>query len=373
MIISYTGLPGSGKSYHVVADVLLPAFKKKGTRVFHNVKGINLYLIAFDFELDYYELCERVEFLGDSSGMVPSSEKVVALAVRVLQKQIPSGSVIVIDELHNVFNSKANSGIGFKITSEWVEFLSMHRHYGINIFFMTQNADQVEITFRRQTEFEYHFKNMGFMMMPGSYHGSIYHGKSKQAYKRFKHSYKKHIFPYYKSFNSEVTRDEHGEGYKGRSILKPIHVAIAASLIFFLGYMAFNRKSNVAIAGGKNDGVSGSGLVGGGSQASTGHSAASVGGAAMVAGAGDQVKAVSVPVIVGCVNMDIAGRQVAVMTVQGTDGLFYTVNLPCDGRDVGQGVRMTDKELRVMVMSDALFFEKQRLAMKYEAEKAGLL
>lgn len=328
-----------------------------------------MYLVAFDYDLDYYELCERVEFLGDSSGMVPSSEKVVALAVRVLQKEIHSGSVIVIDELHNVFNSKANSGIGHKITSEWVEFLSMHRHYGINIFFMTQNADQVEITFRRQTEFEYHFKNMGFLMMPGSYHGSIYHGKSKQAYKRFKHSYNKAIFPYYKSFNSEVTKDEHGENYKGRSILKPVHVAIAASLILFLGYMAFSRKNNSAIAGMRNDNIVVNNSVGTGFKAPTGVGAASVAPAAMVVGDGDKVKPVSVPVIVGCVNMD----NIAVMTVQGTEGLFYTVNLPCDGRDVGQGVRMTDKELRVMAMSDALFFEKQRLAMRYEAEKAGSL
>ena len=48
----YEGLPGSGKSYHVLKDTIINALKEN-RRVFHNLPIINAVLEASEFHIGY--------------------------------------------------------------------------------------------------------------------------------------------------------------------------------------------------------------------------------------------------------------------------------------------------------------------------------
>lgn len=107
-IIAYSGLPGSGKSYSVVENVILPALKD-GRTVAHN---LTLNLAAIAVVVDGFHPSQLVEISRDCT---PAE----------LIKKCPPGAVIVVDEVWRYWpaGTKAN-----EVPQDELKFFKEHRH-----------------------------------------------------------------------------------------------------------------------------------------------------------------------------------------------------------------------------------------------------
>ena len=90
---------------------------------------------------------------------------------------LPLNSVIILDELQNVFGSR---DFDKPFTQACLPYITRHRHYGHNIFWASQNHEQVDVTFRRNTEQVWHLEGLdNFALFGGSQSFKIqkYEGK----------------------------------------------------------------------------------------------------------------------------------------------------------------------------------------------------
>lgn len=125
-ITAYVGLPGSGKSYGVVENVILPAFAS-GRRVYTNIP-----MNSFEVYTKYPSAI-LVQFDNDQL----SGEYLM---------DIPGGSIIVIDEVWRFWPSGQKSS---QCDAKQREFFAEHRHkvgldgYSQEIALLTQNTSQM--------------------------------------------------------------------------------------------------------------------------------------------------------------------------------------------------------------------------------------
>ena len=126
----YSGVPGSGKTYHAVRDMLYnraPTITNVRVSGVPNVAVLDLAditpMLLMAFSADYFR--ER-----------PYKENHLLL---------------VIDEAQLLFNSRTwNDGDRFS----WLEFLSQHRKYGYKIVLVAQSIDMIDKQFRSLCEFD---------------------------------------------------------------------------------------------------------------------------------------------------------------------------------------------------------------------------
>lgn len=90
---------------------------------------------------------------------------------------LPLNSLIILDELQNVFGSR---DFDKPFTKAALPYITRHRHYGHNIFWASQNHEQVDVTFRRNTEQVWHLDGLeNFALFGGArmYKVSKFEGK----------------------------------------------------------------------------------------------------------------------------------------------------------------------------------------------------
>ena len=140
MIENHFGKPGSGKSYSVMADVILPALKS-GCRVLTNIDGANdkgcrLRLgAALGYDLD--ELEALYIYLSDED-----------IKGGFCWSQVQAKDVFVIDEAQRYWPGgalKATDPVAFK-------FFGEHRHYGCSIHCITINPGNYQAPMRSYAE-----------------------------------------------------------------------------------------------------------------------------------------------------------------------------------------------------------------------------
>lgn len=126
----YSGVPGSGKTYHAVRDMLY-----NRAPVITNVQVGGVPNVAV---LDLAEITPLLlmAWAADYFGSHPYRENHLLL---------------VIDEAQLLFNSRTwDSADRFS----WLEFLSQHRKYGYKIVLVAQSIDMIDKQFRSLCEFD---------------------------------------------------------------------------------------------------------------------------------------------------------------------------------------------------------------------------
>ncbi|MBI5178124.1 MAG: hypothetical protein HZA04_02575 [Nitrospinae bacterium] len=373
MINAYAGQPGSGKTYYAVARDLIPKLINSECKIYHSIKGLNLYRIAVDYELDLYKLRERVEFLGDDDTQTPDKEKIRGLADRVESGDIPNGSYFLLDELQDVFPAKAITA-DERITPEWIHLITNHRHHNIDMSFMTQHVESVEITWRRQIEILRVFRGLGFLGLKRNYTCGCYirSGNKQVYYKDEKGRYQPRFYPYYQSFDCEVSEDDLRKKYSGNTIFKPWYFLVAASLLFCFLSLLYKGNGTVAraIIGGENNAVSSGSshssispapaVPVSDSSASAPRMETSTGSLTSSPSANgnterkDGPPVPTVPILVGCVGFETDNDSVYYASVQGPDGRFYRFRFPCLDLTVGKPFILSLDEVRMLSLSDQL-------------------
>lgn len=245
-ITLYSGLPGSGKSFTVVKDVIIPAIKS-GRTVYTNIPLVD------DLFVSEFGSCP-VHF--DTQDVIDATGWFLDV--------LPSGAVIVLDEAWRLWPAglKANA-----VNPAHKEFLAEHRHRvgedgkSTEIVLVTQDANQLAAFVRQLIEKTYRAKKLDTVGQSNRFRLDIYEGAvgganpplSNRVREMFG-SYDPQVYRFYKSATKSQTGDVGDESktdaranvMKGGKI-KAIFAAmiilpIVAGLLIWFTYHRLNKQ-----------------------------------------------------------------------------------------------------------------------------------
>lgn len=162
MIYLYSGVPGSGKSYHMAKDIKNYIIDKK------------LYCIS-NVQIDYNKLCKFTAvkpsearkrlFCLDNDEITVDYLK--DFSRRYLQRGKENQCLLVFDEAGDKFNPRTWDSPD---RAEWLKFFRVHRHYGYKILLVAQHDRYIDRQIRGciQTEVEHrsfkYYHTFGFIL-----------------------------------------------------------------------------------------------------------------------------------------------------------------------------------------------------------------
>jgi zona occludens toxin len=235
-ISAYTGLPGHGKSYGVVENVIAPALKKNRT-VFTNIPMKQL---ACEGEFKQSVIQFEIQDIIDN----PNWWSDVFVA----------GSIIVIDELWRLWPAGLNTK---NIRDEDKSFLAEHRHLvgrcgnSTEIIFVTQDLSQVASFARNLVETTYRVTKLSKIGASKRFRIDIYFGpvtgvtppkskKDKEIYGKFKKStydlYQSHTKSETGEAGDESRIDNRFNILKGKFFYIIVFILFALISLSYVGY-----------------------------------------------------------------------------------------------------------------------------------------
>lgn len=212
MIYCLDGTPGVGKSLFLVSKII-PDYLKIRTpngcycpvHIWTNIEGlkpsllcalaglpesITMYIHQIGESIDeegktfidkrylqyFYYDPQTIEWVSDYD---PKNKSTYEHPDYSKVKYLPWNSLIILDEIQNVFGSR---DFDKQFTRDALPYITRHRHYGHNIFWASQNHEQVEISFRRNTEQVWFLEKLehatlNFFKGAGEFKVSMYEGK----------------------------------------------------------------------------------------------------------------------------------------------------------------------------------------------------
>jgi zona occludens toxin len=179
----YEGLPGSGKSYHVLKDTIIGALKE-GRRVFHNLPIENDTLEASEFHIGFL----RRKLIKVNQEFLLNLPK---------YKPVLQNCLLVIDEAHETFFS------GDKITDVHLRnFWTWHRHLNMDIAVITQVKSNLNKIIQSVIAARFEFRNLSFLGLKGAYEVKQYEGyDGKTVLGKKRGRFLKKYFEYYHSID----------------------------------------------------------------------------------------------------------------------------------------------------------------------------
>lgn len=245
-INAYTGLMGSGKSFEVVANVILPAIKS-GRRVVVNVDGISeqniyAYLLKKNKGLDVEKLGKIIHVSDDDikkPGFFPDEKNPSATTI------VQAGDLVVVDEAWRHWNT------GNKIAPEHMQFFRMHRHYtneetklSCDLVLIFQSIADTHRTVRDVVEVTARTVKIKTLGLSRTYRIELYEGGKLTKAARFARKvqkYDKDIFPLYKSYagvdGKEATVDKR-QNVLRNPVIWIISVCLIVLVVVCLSFLA---------------------------------------------------------------------------------------------------------------------------------------
>lgn len=234
-INAYTGLMGSGKSFEVVANVIVPAIKS-GRRVVVNVDGISEekiheFLVARNKGIDPSKFGKIVHVSDEDIqkvGFFPDEKKPEQASI------VQPGDLVVVDEAWRHWNKDK------KISPEHMQFFRMHRHYthpdtglSCDLALIFQSIADTHRSVRDVVEVTARTVKIKTLGLARTYRIELYEGGKLTKAARFARKvqkYDKAVFPLYKSYaggdGKEATVD------KRQNVLRnPVIWVVAVGLL----------------------------------------------------------------------------------------------------------------------------------------------
>lgn len=149
---------------------------------------------------------------------------------------LPLNSLIILDELQNIFCSR---DFDKPFAKALLPYITRHRHYGHNIFWASQNVDQVFVDFRRNTEQVWKLEKLdNFALFGGSEKFKVgkYEGKfagDEIGIPPFATEQVQKDHRYYKAYKSHVSEDVKEKQHTTNMWLhsKPLRIVAALMVI----------------------------------------------------------------------------------------------------------------------------------------------
>ncbi|MFB3945605.1 zonular occludens toxin family protein [Aeromonas veronii bv. sobria] len=167
MLIFHEGLPGSGKSYETVLSHIVPRLKE-GRTVDAYIEGLNFEKLAELAEITLEQCQEQLRQL--------TREQVPTIYDHVRDK-----SLVVIDEAQNFWPSGRQ-----KLPEAMIQFVTEHRHRGLDVILMGQNLNDVHTLWRNRIDRKFVFQKLDAIGQAkryswASFKGSLSAGGSRTA------------------------------------------------------------------------------------------------------------------------------------------------------------------------------------------------
>lgn len=253
-INAYTGLMGSGKSYEVVENVILPALVA-GRRVVTNVANLQIDKIT-----DY--LIDTLKADPDKIGQVVQVQNEDITKPDFFPPEHPTegaepsvvrpGDLVVIDECWRWWS------IGSKILPAHMVFFRMHRHFvdpltdvTCDLVLVVQDIGDLHRQLKAVIENVYRMTKHKALGVSSRYRVDVYQGNkvTRSPIRSIQRKYNKAIFPLYQSYShgdgkgKEVAIDDRNNIFKSPlfRVLLPLLLVFAAFPVYFL-YRFFSPK-----------------------------------------------------------------------------------------------------------------------------------
>jgi len=236
----YFGPPGSGKTYEVVENVILPALAK-GRRVVTNIAGFDYegmcdYLVGKGFTREKLGTIQAITLNDDTAGKFAVIVGDGETAYLDEEKSIVrGGDMVVLDEVWRVWEE------GKKLHPDDARFLRMHRHLAhkethitCDIALIAQNYVDVHRRVRSLIEERYEMSKHIALGMRNRYRVSIYTKGARIPHQRLQKKYQSEVFDLYKSHSmgsapgKEVEVDGRGNIFRGALFTIGLPAALVA-------------------------------------------------------------------------------------------------------------------------------------------------
>ena len=194
MIEMLEGVPGSGKSYHAVAEKLLP-WLRAGRRLYVAIDGLYLDRLAA-FENRTVE-----ELRTQLTCWVTKDDVLNGLLT------VEPGAAVLIDEAQTIFRSKE------KVSPELLRWLETHRHRGNDVVLMVQASGQCTSGVLRLVEVTTKFRRLDRFGLKGRYQAMVRgNPEETDTIRMFTGKYLPKIYAYYSSYANAAVRESARSG-----------------------------------------------------------------------------------------------------------------------------------------------------------------
>jgi len=240
-INAYTGLMGSGKSYEVVASVIVPAIRA-GRNVVTNIRGLNQdliykYLDATHGTLESGKEYGKIRLVKNDEVSSPDffpvfyDEKFEVLPQTIVQP----GDIVCIDEAWRPW------GTDSKCIKAHMSFFREHRQCAdgqgnsCDLVIITQDITDIHKLLKNVIELSFLFTKLKTLGLSKRYRVEVYEGSKLYKSKRTSwttQTYNKKIFPLYKSYandsgqGTEKVIDSRQNFLKSGAFLIPLVIAV---------------------------------------------------------------------------------------------------------------------------------------------------
>ncbi|MEG9490852.1 zonular occludens toxin domain-containing protein [Mannheimia indoligenes] len=258
-INAYVGVPGSGKTYEVVASVILPAFLN-GRRIVTNIEGVSQdkFLDYIDEQnkskkertrIDYSSLGTIIK-VNDEDVLKPNFFPYKGSLEETIAK---NGDLICLDEIWRIFDDNK------KILEEHKSFLAEHRHFvnergnTSDLVVINQSISNVPKFIKDRIENTYKMTKLLAIGMRNRYRVDVYSGAKlykTNLIQSIQAKYNPKIFKLYKSYDNDNAKeqsiDNRGNIFRNTwFILKMLF-----SLLFIIGgsiylYNTYNKQTSL--------------------------------------------------------------------------------------------------------------------------------
>jgi zona occludens toxin len=227
MIELYEGVPGSGKSYHGVAEKFLP-WVRQGRRLYIYVEGIYLDRLGLFTGIPTEELEQQITVWKDSTEVL-----------RAFQHVEP-GSAVIIDEAQTVFRSMQ------KVDAGLLRWLETHRHFGVDILLMSQDFRQMSQGVTRLVEATVKFRKLAFVGLSNRYQGKVRgNPEDNETIRAFVGTYSPSVYAYYSSYAAAAIQEEK----RNHHVFKSARVAIGVVAgVFAVALLSWRPWSSLSVA-----------------------------------------------------------------------------------------------------------------------------
>lgn len=273
-VYALEGTPGSGKSLYLVQKII-PDFLKIRSfdgslvprHIYTNIEGLNPDVICNLAGLPAYALVPYFHKLGEvvnEHGEVIEDKRYVRYFYyqqdsiewisdkddrgRVVDspnleraKLIPNNSLVILDEVQNYFGAR---DFATKYCKDCIDYITRNRHFGHTIWWASQAIDQVDVTFRRNTQNVYwleRLENWGQANTAkvSKYEGWLAGNKNGVApYATERIHYDKRYFACYKSYIGAGVQEKR---FKNNIILNNKKLMIVCGLFLLMVVIIFIR------------------------------------------------------------------------------------------------------------------------------------
>lgn len=238
-INAYTGVMGSGKSFEVTANVVVPAIKS-GRRIVTNIDGISEskiheFLLKKYKGLDPEKLGKIVHTSDDDiqkPAFFPDEKKPEIVSV------VQAGDMVVIDEAWRHWNKDK------KLSPEHMQFFRMHRHYthpetgvSCDVALIFQSISDVHRSVRSVVEMTARTHKIKTLGLARTYRLELFEGDkiTKAAlFAKKVMNYDKAIFPLYKSYAGGSAGKEVAVDKRQNVLRNPLIWVVAIGLVVLL-------------------------------------------------------------------------------------------------------------------------------------------